>query len=67
MTDDDIDDTRAFITRLFRTDEEPDESTTPTTTGNVVPKEGRHIAPPVDPDAEMRRYTRVLFGYNADD
>jgi len=54
------DDERAMVRRLFQGDEpEHDDEQPP---GNVVTKEGKTVPPPTDPDAEMRAFTRDLFG-----
>lgn len=69
MTDPELsDEERAQLRAIFDDRPAPDPDVDPDAKrrGNVVPKEGRHIPPPVDPDAEMRRYVNALFGYPAD-
>jgi len=59
---------RDFAARLFRLDDEPDEPAAPAVEPRApfVPNEGCVLAPPVDPDAELRRFVNDLFGYPAD-
>lgn len=70
MTDPELsDEESAQLRAIFgRPDPDPDPDVDPDAKrrGNVVPKEGRHIPKPVDPDAEMRQFARELFGYPAD-